>query len=119
MEYHDRVLKCSEAVPVVFTAGEQMFFADKGFKNDRSALKELQSKAGEGREVVRGRTRSPMRSETNELLAMRERNDGSLPANAGAAGLMPRMLPATEGHGSGIEPKRCVQWGSKERPCPI
>ena len=35
MEYHDKVLKCSECgAEFVFTAGEQMFFADKGFKNE-------------------------------------------------------------------------------------
>ena len=35
MEYHDRVLKCAECgAEFVFTAGEQMFFADKGFKNE-------------------------------------------------------------------------------------
>jgi CxxC-x17-CxxC domain-containing protein len=35
MEYHDRVLKCAECTAeFVFTAGEQMFFADKGFKNE-------------------------------------------------------------------------------------
>src|SRR2546428_8335011 len=35
MEYHDKVLKCAECgAEFVFTAGEQMFFADKGFKNE-------------------------------------------------------------------------------------
>ena len=40
MEYHDRVLKCSECgAEFVFTAGEQMFFADKGFKNEPKRCK--------------------------------------------------------------------------------
>ena len=40
MEYHDRVLKCSEcSAEFVFTAGEQMFFADKGFKNEPKRCK--------------------------------------------------------------------------------
>ena len=35
MEYHDKVLKCAECgSEFVFAAGEQMFFADKGFKNE-------------------------------------------------------------------------------------
>ena len=35
MEYHDRVLKCSEcSADFVFSAGELMFFAFKGFKNE-------------------------------------------------------------------------------------
>lgn len=40
MEYHDKVLKCSECgSEFVFTAGEQMFFADKGFKNEPKRCK--------------------------------------------------------------------------------
>ncbi|MFY9531208.1 MAG: zinc-ribbon domain containing protein [Candidatus Acidiferrales bacterium] len=40
MEYHDRVLKCAECgAEFVFTAGEQMFFADKGFKNEPKRCK--------------------------------------------------------------------------------
>jgi hypothetical protein len=40
MEYHDKVLKCTECgSEFVFTAGEQMFFADKGFKNEPKRCK--------------------------------------------------------------------------------
>jgi CxxC-x17-CxxC domain-containing protein len=40
MEYHDKVLKCSDCgAEFVFTAGEQMFFADKGFKNEPKRCK--------------------------------------------------------------------------------
>jgi len=40
MEYHDKVLKCAECgAEFVFTAGEQMFFADKGFKNEPKRCK--------------------------------------------------------------------------------
>lgn len=40
MEYHDKVLKCSDCgTEFVFTAGEQMFFADKGFKNEPKRCK--------------------------------------------------------------------------------
>jgi CxxC-x17-CxxC domain-containing protein len=40
MEYHDKVLKCGECgAEFVFTAGEQMFFADKGFKNEPKRCK--------------------------------------------------------------------------------
>ena len=35
MEYRDRVLKCIDcASEFVFTAGEQLFYAEKGFKNE-------------------------------------------------------------------------------------
>jgi len=40
MEYHDKVLKCVDCgAEFVFTAGEQMFFADKGFKNEPKRCK--------------------------------------------------------------------------------
>ena len=49
MEYHDRVLKCSECgAEFVFTAGEQMFFADKGFKNEPKRCKGCKAKRAEG-----------------------------------------------------------------------
>jgi CxxC-x17-CxxC domain-containing protein len=49
MEYHDRVLKCSECgAEFVFTAGEQMFFADKGFKNEPKRCKACKAKRAEG-----------------------------------------------------------------------
>ena len=49
MEYHDKVLKCSECgAEFVFTAGEQMFFADKGFKNEPKRCKACKAKRAEG-----------------------------------------------------------------------
>jgi CxxC-x17-CxxC domain-containing protein len=61
MEYHDRVLKCSECgAEFVFTGGEQMFFADKGFKNEPKRCKGCKAKRAEGG----GGSASPMRSET-------------------------------------------------------
>jgi len=61
MEYHDRVLKCAECgAEFVFTAGEQMFFADKGFKNEPKRCKSCKAKRAEGG----GGGSSPMRSET-------------------------------------------------------
>jgi CxxC-x17-CxxC domain-containing protein len=45
MEYHDKVLKCSDCnSEFVFTAGEQMFFADKGFKNEPKRCKDCKAK---------------------------------------------------------------------------
>ena len=47
MEYHDRVLKCAEcSAEFVFTAGEQMFFADKGFKNEPKRCKACKASRG-------------------------------------------------------------------------
>ncbi|MGB7591524.1 MAG: zinc-ribbon domain-containing protein, partial [Terriglobia bacterium] len=40
MEYGDRVLKCMDCgAEFVFTAGEQLFFADKGFRNEPKRCK--------------------------------------------------------------------------------
>src|SRR5437899_12072797 len=45
MEYRDKVLKCAECgAEFVFTAGEQMFFADKGFKNEPKRCKSCKAK---------------------------------------------------------------------------
>ncbi len=40
MEYRDKVVKCMDCgAEFVFTAGEQLFFADKGFKNEPKRCK--------------------------------------------------------------------------------
>jgi CxxC-x17-CxxC domain-containing protein len=40
MEYQDRVLKCTDCgSEFVFTAGEQAFYADKGFRNEPKRCK--------------------------------------------------------------------------------
>ena len=63
MEYYDKVLKCSECgAEFVFTAGEQMFFADKGFKNEPKRCKACKAKRAEG--GGGGGGNSPMRAET-------------------------------------------------------
>ena len=49
MEYHDKVLKCGECgAEFVFTAGEQMFFADKGFKNEPKRCKACKATRAQG-----------------------------------------------------------------------
>src|SRR5579863_6755587 len=49
MEFHDKVLKCSECnSEFVFTAGEQMFFADKGFKNEPKRCKNCKANRAQG-----------------------------------------------------------------------
>ncbi len=45
MEYRDKVLKCVECgEEFVFTAGEQLFYADKGFRNEPKRCKSCKSK---------------------------------------------------------------------------
>src|SRR5258706_8618638 len=56
-------LKCAECgAEFVFTAGEQMFFADKGFKNEPKRCKACKAKRAEGGSG--GANGSPMRAET-------------------------------------------------------
>ena len=45
MEYQDRLVKCVDCESeFVFTAGEQLFYADKGFKNDPKRCKPCKAK---------------------------------------------------------------------------
>jgi CxxC-x17-CxxC domain-containing protein len=45
MQFADRVLKCEECKSeFVFTAGEQLFFSDKQFKNDPKRCKQCKAK---------------------------------------------------------------------------
>jgi len=45
VEYKDRILKCVDCgAEFVFTAGEQLFFADKNFKNEPKRCKGCKAK---------------------------------------------------------------------------
>lgn len=45
MEYRDRVLKCVDcSAEFVFTVGEQLFYADKGFKHEPKRCKPCKTK---------------------------------------------------------------------------
>ena len=58
MEFVDRVLKCSDCgAEFVFTAGEQLFFHDKQFKNDPKHCKQCKAKRASG-----GRVRAETRT---------------------------------------------------------
>ncbi|HEV2499772.1 MAG TPA: zinc-ribbon domain containing protein [Terriglobia bacterium] len=48
MEYKDKVLKCAECGgEFVFTSGEQLFYAEKGFKNEPKRCKSCKTKRGQ------------------------------------------------------------------------
>lgn len=67
MQFADRVLKCADCGnDFVFTAGEQLFFADKQFKNDPKRCKLCKAKrAGLGRSTAAGSATLPLsRTET-------------------------------------------------------
>jgi CxxC-x17-CxxC domain-containing protein len=66
MEYHDKVLKCGECgAEFVFTAGEQMFFADKGFKNEPKRCKACKATRAQGNGSGSGN--GPQRVETKTV----------------------------------------------------
>ncbi len=59
MEFIDRVLKCIDCgEEFVFTAGEQLFFHDKQFKNDPKRCKQCKAKRANGGPRVRTETRT-------------------------------------------------------------
>jgi len=59
MEFIDRVLKCTDCgAEFIFTAGEQVFFHDKQFKNDPKHCKKCKSKRTRGASRVRPETRT-------------------------------------------------------------
>lgn len=59
MEFVDRTLKCIDCgADFVFTAGEQLFFHDKQFKNDPKRCKPCKAKRAQGSARVRPETRT-------------------------------------------------------------
>lgn len=59
MEFTDRVLKCVDCgAEFIFTAGEQVFFHDKQFKNDPKHCKQCKAKRARGSQRVRPETRT-------------------------------------------------------------
>jgi len=70
MEFQDRTLKCIDWVRFRFTAGEQLFFHDKQFKNDQ-ALQGLQRQTAA--QVGAGGTRLQQGGDQDGLLGVRER----------------------------------------------
>lgn len=50
MEFQDKVLNCMDCgTEFLFTAGEQMFFADKGFKHEPKRCKPCKTKRNQSR----------------------------------------------------------------------
>ncbi len=59
MDFVDKVLKCVDCGnDFVFTAGEQLFFHDKQFKNDPKRCKQCKAKRAQGNGQVRSETRT-------------------------------------------------------------
>jgi CxxC-x17-CxxC domain-containing protein len=67
IEYRDKLLKCVECnQDFVFTAGEQLFFADKGLRNEPKRCKTCKAKKNERFNAILGEKQIslPQRSRT-------------------------------------------------------
>src|SRR5687767_11283998 len=66
IEYRDKLLKCVECnQEFVFTAGEQLFFADKGLKNEPKRCKLCKQKKNERFNAILGEKATlPQRTRT-------------------------------------------------------
>src|SRR5947209_1871410 len=88
MEFQDRILRCVDcATEFVWTAGEQQFFADKNFKNEPKRCKACKSKRGSRPRAGRN---------PDDVLGLRQGNDGAFQADAGASRVLQRVLPVPE-----------------------
>ena len=59
MDFVDKVLKCADCgSDFVFTAGEQLFFFDKQFKNDPKRCKQCKAKRASSTASARPETRT-------------------------------------------------------------
>ena len=94
MEFQDRILRCVDCgAEFVWTAGEQQFFADKNFKNEPKRCKTCKTKRASRPGGPRGRERVET---VTKLLGLRQGNNGAVQADAGASGLLQRVLPVPE-----------------------
>ena len=101
MEYHDKVLKCAECgAEFVFTAGEQIFFADKGFKNEPKRCKACKAKRAEAAGGTQRRFRAS-ETKTNCSQCGKETTVPFRPTQ-GRPVFCRRVLPATPLDGRGL-----------------
>ena len=99
MEFQDKTLNCVDCgTEFIWTAGEQLFFADKNFKNEPKRCKGCKAKRA-ARPAAGGGDGPRARRDDDQLLGVRQGNDRAVPADAGTPGLLPRMLPVAEVRG--------------------
>ena len=101
MEFVDRHLKCSDCnTDFIFTAGEQLFFSEKQFKNDPKRCKLCKAKrAGTGRAVGTGVTcrccaAAFPHGDPHGVLRLRRGNHCPLQTHAGTPCPLPKLLSA-------------------------
>ena len=96
MEFQDKTLNCVDCgAEFIWTAGEQLFFADKNFKNEPKRCKSCKAKR-----AARPSPGASMATRTggddDQLLVVRKGNHRAVPSYAGTSGLLPRMFPVAE-----------------------
>ena len=83
MEFQDKSLHCVDCgTEFIWTAGEQLFFADKNFKNEPKRCKGCKAKRA-SRPSAAGPVARERVETTHQLLGLRQGNDGALPTHAG------------------------------------
>jgi hypothetical protein len=99
MEFQDKALSAwIAASDFIWTAGEQLFFADKQFKNEPKRCKSARQTRATACPQVRACASA---WKPRPLLGMRQGHHRALPSNAGASGLLQGMLPAAQVCGAG------------------
>ena len=89
MDFVDRTLKCIDCgAEFIFTAGEQLFFHEKQFKNDPKHCKQCKAKR------AKGAAQGPSR-DSDELFGVRSGDHRAVQAHPGQARALPFLLPET------------------------
>ena len=106
MEFQDKVLKCIDCgADFIFTAGEQLFFHDKQFKNEPKRCKACKTKRvsvlGGGAFGARQRLRQG--GDAHHVFGVRQGNHRALQANPGASSILPGVFPAEEASSLGLK----------------
>ena len=105
MEFQDKVLKCIDCgADFIFTAGEQLFFHDKQFKNEPKRCKACKTKRVSVLGAAPSRARQPLRQSGNPTTCSECGKETTVPfkPNAGTSGLLPGMFPGTKNSGLGL-----------------
>ena len=105
MEFQDKVLKCIDCgADFIFTAGEQLFFHDKQFKNEPKRCKTCKTKRVSvlGAAAVRAKRRLRQGGNPHHVFGVRQGNHRAVQANAGSSGILPGMFPAEAASGVGL-----------------
>ena len=104
MEFQDKVLKCIDcSTDFIFTAGEQLFFHDKQFKNEPRRCKNCKSKRA--LIVWPGGFRAKPElacGNTDQLLAVWQGHNRAVQTDSGSPCFLPGMFPATPANGYGL-----------------